>query len=588
MKTIQYIILYLLFLLKIILADIIHVHPDSTTIQAAIDMANPGDTVLVANGRYIENIEINNKPIVLSSHFILEGDTSHISKTIIDGSQPLVTDTATTVIIRFTPDDNVVLCGFTITGGYGRRLSDGGRTVGGVAVIGANAIIEHNIITDNNINVTDPGSSSGAGSGGMTVFPLFYNDISVIVRDNTIKNNRVVGYTKAAAGGLVIANPYGVENFNCTVERNIIENNESINLDDWKSMGGGLYMELSIPTSGEQIIRNNIIRGNRAEGEHSFGGGLYIVFIEYTAEGSLDKSPGAFLYNNIIADNHSDFSGGGIAFFRIYKPTYTSQPIPLTSIGKYTPKPVFINNTIVNNTAPDGAGIFTMNHIPFFINNILWNNSLPDAEWGEIFIGNVDRWIEDNNYGGIEIYNSDIRGGREGEGNIDLDPLFADTVNYYLSEQSPCIDAGNDSSIFNDVEVGGVVEWPAMGTMRNDMGSYGGPHVYNHEELEDVIDSITSIPGYNQNIPLGFQLNQNYPNPFNPTTTIEFSIPKSEFVTLKIYNLLGQEVATMISEKLTPGNYTFTWDGTGFASGLYYYQIKSSEFQKVKKMILLR
>jgi hypothetical protein len=90
------------------------------------------------------------------------------------------------------------------------------------------------------------------------------------------------------------------------------------------------------------------------------------------------------------------------------------------------------------------------------------------------------------------------------------------------------------------------------------------------------------------NLPLTFDLKQNYPNPFNPRTTIEFSIPKTEFVTLKIYNLLGQEVAALVSEKLTPGNYKYTWDASGFASGLYYYQIKSSEFQKVKKMIVIK
>jgi len=83
-------------------------------------------------------------------------------------------------------------------------------------------------------------------------------------------------------------------------------------------------------------------------------------------------------------------------------------------------------------------------------------------------------------------------------------------------------------------------------------------------------------------------LKQNYPNPFNPTTTIEFSIPKSEFITLKIYNLLGQEVATLVSEKLTQGTYTFTWDATDFASGLYYYQMTSSEFQMMKKMIVIK
>ena len=84
------------------------------------------------------------------------------------------------------------------------------------------------------------------------------------------------------------------------------------------------------------------------------------------------------------------------------------------------------------------------------------------------------------------------------------------------------------------------------------------------------------------------KLQQNYPNPFNPSTAIEFSLPNTEFVTLKIYNLLGQEVATLVSDKLTPGNYKYTWDAAKFASGVYYYKIQTSSFVQTKKLIVLK
>jgi len=89
-------------------------------------------------------------------------------------------------------------------------------------------------------------------------------------------------------------------------------------------------------------------------------------------------------------------------------------------------------------------------------------------------------------------------------------------------------------------------------------------------------------------IPKDFTLDQNYPNPFNPTTTIEFSIPKSEFVTLKIYNTLGQEVATPVSERLTAGQYKYEWDASSLASGVYLYRIQAGGYVEAKKMILLR
>jgi hypothetical protein len=96
--------------------------------------------------------------------------------------------------------------------------------------------------------------------------------------------------------------------------------------------------------------------------------------------------------------------------------------------------------------------------------------------------------------------------------------------------------------------------------------------------LEETVD----------NIPKVFSLNQNYPNPFNPTTNIEFAIPKSEFVTLKVYNILGEEVATLVSEKLAAGSYKYDWDASSLASGVYLYKLQAGAFQQIKKMVLLR
>ena len=74
-----------------------------------------------------------------------------------------------------------------------------------------------------------------------------------------------------------------------------------------------------------------------------------------------------------------------------------------------------------------------------------------------------------------------------------------------------------------------------------------------------------------------FNLEQNYPNPFNSNTKIKFSIPKSEFVTLKIYNMLGQEIATLVSDQLSPGNYDYIWNASDIASGVYIYKIETGD-----------
>jgi hypothetical protein len=85
-----------------------------------------------------------------------------------------------------------------------------------------------------------------------------------------------------------------------------------------------------------------------------------------------------------------------------------------------------------------------------------------------------------------------------------------------------------------------------------------------------------------------YTLLQNYPNPFNPITNIEFSIPKSKFVTLKVYNILGEEVATLVSEKLNAGKYKYDWNAGSLASGVYLYRLQTGEYIETKKMILMR
>ncbi|MBN1352656.1 SBBP repeat-containing protein [candidate division KSB1 bacterium] len=85
-----------------------------------------------------------------------------------------------------------------------------------------------------------------------------------------------------------------------------------------------------------------------------------------------------------------------------------------------------------------------------------------------------------------------------------------------------------------------------------------------------------------------YWLAQNYPNPFNPTTTIEFALPQSAFIRLKVYNLLGEEVATLIAEQQAAGIHKLNWDATGLASGVYLYRLEAGDFVDVQKLILLR
>lgn len=119
--------------------------------------------------------------------------------------------------------------------------------------------------------------------------------------------------------------------------------------------------------------------------------------------------------------------------------------------------------------------------------------------------------------------------------------------------------------------------------------SDGGLYAYAYTKNPTSIDVRAS------KLPTQFELMQNFPNPFNPTTTIEFSLPQSSFVTLKVYNLLGKEVATVLKAHKPVGQHTVSFDASGLASGLYYYTLTAGPatgsgkaFKQSRKMLLLR
>jgi photosystem II stability/assembly factor-like uncharacterized protein len=89
-------------------------------------------------------------------------------------------------------------------------------------------------------------------------------------------------------------------------------------------------------------------------------------------------------------------------------------------------------------------------------------------------------------------------------------------------------------------------------------------------------------------VPKGFSLSQNYPNPFNPSTNIQFAIPKSSFVRLVVYDMLGREVETLVNKELNAGTYKADWDASKYPSGVYFYKLATDVFTETKKMILIK
>jgi hypothetical protein len=698
-----------------VLAGIINVPGDQPTIQDGINTAANGDTVLVADNIYFENINFRGKKIVVASHYLINGDTSHIANTIIDGSQPSNPDSGTVVYFTSGEDTNSVLLGFTITGGTG-TLQPGGmlKDAGGILCIDAGARIFFNIIRNNSLlhsgspagggicaypNIPDPASmfvimennriqdnycestNSGAFGGGIflqsngrivsnkiinnevsytgsaspingsfgggisclgrQVFQVF---IFVTIRDNIISGNRAVSSNSSGLGGygggldcirtnadlqnnvisgnLVGGNPfaYGAgmryllsENIG-NIKQNTFSDNsplspativtgcllliqtEDLSIeennfhDNNSNTGGGIFISSSTGT----VIRNNRIFRNNVSVS---GGGIYIT----------NSSP--LVENNLIVGNQSTIGGGVFVIATTAgKPTENNvlllsglfsprelkgktkatdiNEFPLYQLNTAISEPNIINNTIVkNNAASSGGGMSITNSNPVLINSILWDNSASSNPQIQVSSGSVS------------VEYSDIQGGWSGAGNIDLDPVFEDTLNYYLTPSlSPAIDNGNPNSIFNDAENAsnpGFACFPARGRVRNDMGTYGGPGV-----ICDILVGIDDTPV--ALLPANFKLSQNYPNPFNPITHIEFLVSDIEFVELKIYNTAGQLVRTLLSETKTAGWHSVVWNGKNdagrqVASGVYIYRLEAKPlsgsgkaFVQSRKMVLLR
>ncbi len=554
------------------------------TIQSAIDAAAGGDTVLVASGLYFENISYRGKGITVASHFILNSDPSFIYSTVIDGSQPAHADTASCVLITrpnnsTASDTSAALIGFTIRNGTGTRwLDEHGagyyREGGGILTQYISPRIKHNLIIDNSATST-------------------------------------AGCTSAGGGGIRCGD-------------------------------------------GNPRIMNNVILRNTA----LYGPGIVINYC------------GGIIRNNIIHRNT-----GGSAY-------YGGSAIWANSDGPS--QKTIENNTLISNTAAvsNGTGGILMWATSCALkNNLLWDNTptqMRTAGGGSF----------------AASYNT-VQGGFAGTGNLSLNPRFADSCSF-LSDLSPCIDAGDSVAAYNDPEhpsAPGFAEWPSGGTLRNDQGAYGGPGrtelpsfsgawfqlstllinfgtvqqydsvtgkiilankgvnplfvdsvvIKNHTAgvsvqnllpctfsplwtdtifilwkpvsaapLEDTVliyhsdtstvsPQMTRITGTvtpvgipdHHGKPYRFALGQNYPNPFNPSTTIEYSVPRTAKVSLIVYNLLGQPVAVLAEGLRVPGIYKAEWNGKNdkiqsVSTGVYLYRLKVNDEVLTRKMILIR
>lgn len=400
-------------------------------------------------------------------------------------------------------------------------------------------------------------------AAGAMLYPLAVNS-TVIAESNTFTNNTA----KEFGGGCWIRCPGGSSNVR--YRNNTLTGNSSTTAGS----GGGTYIQIS---SGVINLFDNVHTGNHAIWQ---GGGLWIEH----GGGTLN------VFRNRFINNTSGESGGGANIFldygvaRLYQNVFsknsTAGPGGGLNISTTTGTLNIYNNTLFRNTAIDGGDVNlyfdNASSSSNFINNILYKSSAPALS-----------------YSGQQTVTArycDIHGGTGqpwfGTGCIDKYPFFVDTAgnNLHLQDSihcghprySPCIDAGNTA--FQDSII--HCNW-GLGAVRSDMGAYGGKG-----------SAYIGIKKTGTTIPEGYELGQNYPNPFNSSTIIKFQIANvgqsSQTVILKIFDITGKEVATLVNEYLKPGTYEVRFDASDFSSGVYFYIMSSGEFNETKRMILLK
>lgn len=518
---------------------------DYTTIQSAILHAYQGDTVLVDTGRYVENIQYWGRRVTVGSRFLVSGDSAAVGQTVIDGGG---SDSGRSVISFVANEDSLsALTGLTITNGWSSPVQGGGITIrnGSSPVIGDCRIV----------NNGGPSSEfRGIGVHCVTAYPVFRR---CLIEGNTVTGNG--NYDHFGAG------VYAAAGSNVRFEDGVIRDNQIAFSPFHRNYGGGVYANAAIVW-----LENCEISANSAD----FGGAVQAVNLteltlkNCTVADNFGRDNGGAVYgdgfisntlNTIVSGNAAGVHGGGF-YSRLASA-------------------VMINNTFSLNTAgANGGALYCDGPGPAIINSILWGNTAAASP--EIDTAN----------GLPSVSFSDVAGGWPGPGNIDADPLFEDSVLFYLSGGSPCIDAGDPDSSFYDPEDPsnpGFALFPAMGALRNDMGAYGGPGV-----IGIVVTDIADPDGPPE-IPVRFNLYRNYPNPFNPTTTIRFDVARSGPVRVKVFNLLGQEVATLVSGFFEAGQHRTVWDGKNrfgrqAASGVYFYRIETPGYSRSRKMLLLK
>ncbi|MFQ6677934.1 MAG: right-handed parallel beta-helix repeat-containing protein [Fidelibacterota bacterium] len=642
MNKLNYLILTVVFLINNVSGNIINVPADAATIQAGIDSAITGDTVLVHSGTYTENISIVDRDIVAGSLYLTTGDTSYISQTIIDGD-------SSGSVVYFLKSESI-LTGFTVRNGLANY---GG---GGVKIDSSSNFTVSNCIIENNYAVEEGGGIWFSGENN-----------SIRITDSKIRNNK----TSNRGGGIFLDKETTAD-----IKNSIIMNNSSIDsggaggLCIWDSDSATITNVIFDGNSAETLggcifasnaeidIKNTIVRNN-SSARH--GGGFVIfhsnIIIDscvFEGNSAENGDGGAINYynwntaavnpfdlnikNTQFIDNSAEFGSGGGVLLKDYESSglnvsinncdfidntsrgYCGLSIAGGMVSFEVTQCQFINNESSLYAAGGGFSRYTSGVVSsclFALNKAalgddVWYNSGGISVWSYADVDFVNCTFADNvaDYGaGITVGGGGIASAKNcvfwGNNAEQLALATWDSAGGTLSVDYCDVEGGMDS--VNVIDSFSSLTW---GTNNLD----AEPLFCNPDSLDYSLANNSPCIGTGENgvnmgafdvgceaklsldnelYPTSFALHQNYPNPFNPVTNILFGLPEPRNIRLTVVNILGQEVVELTDGWHDLGFHTVQWNGLNqfgqnVSAGMYFAVLSDGKSVRVQKMLLLK